>query len=175
MKVGQELERDILLESLIDSLYNRNDVELKAGKFRVRGDVVDIFPAYANQPIRIEFWGDEVEAIREIDPISGETLQTLKITEFILQISMSPQRINWAEHVKQLNQNWKNELNGLKEKLFYWKLNVSECELNMIWRCCVKLDSVTGLKIILATFLKGNQDKDPGVLLIFSQMIFCSL
>ena len=78
VKVGQELERDILLESLIDSLYNRNDVELKAGKFRVRGDVVDIFPAYANQPIRIEFWGDEVEAIREIDPISGETLQTFE-------------------------------------------------------------------------------------------------
>ena len=78
IKVGQELERDILLESLIDSLYNRNDVELKAGKFRVRGDVVDIFPAYANQPIRVEFWGDEVEAIREIDPVSGETLQTFE-------------------------------------------------------------------------------------------------
>ena len=78
VRVGQELERDILLESLIDSLYNRNDVELKAGKFRVRGDVVDIFPAYANQPIRIEFWGDEVEAIREIDPVSGETLQTFE-------------------------------------------------------------------------------------------------
>ena len=78
VRVGQELERDILLESLIDSLYNRNDVELKAGKFRVRGDVVDIFPAYANQPIRIEFWGDEVEAIREIDPVSGETLKTFE-------------------------------------------------------------------------------------------------
>ena len=78
IKVGQELERDILLESLIDSLYNRNDVELKAGKFRVRGDVVDIFPAYANNPIRIEFWGDEVEAIREIDPLTGESLQTFE-------------------------------------------------------------------------------------------------
>ena len=78
IKVGQELERDILLESLIDSLYNRNDIELKAGKFRVRGDVVDIFPAYANYPIRVEFWGDEVEAIREFDPVSGETLQTFE-------------------------------------------------------------------------------------------------
>ena len=78
IKVGQELERDILLESLIESLYNRNDVERKAGKFRVRGDIVDIFPAYANQPIRVEFWGDEVEAIREIDPVSGETLQTFE-------------------------------------------------------------------------------------------------
>ena len=78
IQVGQELERDVLLESLIDSLYNRNDVELKAGKFRVRGDVVDIFPAYAKCPIRIEFWGDEVEAIREIDPVSNETLQTFE-------------------------------------------------------------------------------------------------
>ena len=78
IKVGLELERDILLESLIDSLYNRNDVELKAGKFRVRGDIVDIFPAYANQPIRIEFWGDEVEAIREIDAVTGETIQTFQ-------------------------------------------------------------------------------------------------
>ena len=75
VKTGQELERDILLEALIDSLYNRNDIELKAGKFRVRGDIVDVFPAYAQNPIRIEFWGDEIEMIREIDSVSGETLQ----------------------------------------------------------------------------------------------------
>ena len=56
-------------------MYNRNDMELKAGRFRVRGDVVDLFPAYANNPIRVEFWGDEVEDIREIDPISGETIR----------------------------------------------------------------------------------------------------
>ena len=50
---GEESGRDFLLEKLVDGLYNRNDVELKAGKFRVRGDVVDIFPAYANHPIRV--------------------------------------------------------------------------------------------------------------------------
>ena len=55
--------------------YNRNDTELKAGKFRVRGDVVDLFPAYANNPIRIEFWGDEVEDIREMNAVSGETIK----------------------------------------------------------------------------------------------------
>lgn len=74
---GMDFGRDALLERLIEGLYNRNDVELKAGKFRVRGDVVDLFPAYAKNPIRIEFWGDEVENIREIDPISGETLKKL--------------------------------------------------------------------------------------------------
>ena len=109
IKVGQELERDILLESLIDSLYNRNDVELKAGKFRVRGDVVDIFPAYANYPIRIEFWGDEVEAIRELIQFLERPYKLLRITGFIQRINMSPQKINWEEPVKQLKLNWKNE------------------------------------------------------------------
>ena len=75
VKKGDFLERDQLLESLVEALYNRNDTELKAGKFRVRGDVVDLFPAYANNPIRIEFWGDEVEDIREMNPVSGETIK----------------------------------------------------------------------------------------------------
>ena len=75
---GDEIGRDTLLEKLIEGLYNRNDVELKAGRFRVRGDVVDLFPAYANNPIRIEFWGDEIEGIREIDPISGSTISELE-------------------------------------------------------------------------------------------------
>jgi excinuclease ABC subunit B len=73
---GEQLNRDVLLENLVEALYNRNDMDLKAGRFRVRGDVVDLFPAYANNPIRIEFWGDEVEDIREMDPISGETIRT---------------------------------------------------------------------------------------------------
>lgn len=77
IKKGEESGRDALLEKLVDGLYNRNDVELKPGRFRVRGDVVDLFPAYAQNPIRIEFWGEEVEEIREIDPISGETLKKL--------------------------------------------------------------------------------------------------
>ena len=77
IKCGKEFGRDCLLEKLIDCLYNRNDVELRPGKFRVRGDVVDVFPAYANNPVRIEFWGEEIEAIREIDGLTGETLHSL--------------------------------------------------------------------------------------------------
>ena len=175
IEVGQELERDILLESLIDSLYNRNDVELKAGKFRVRGDVVDIFPAYANSPIRIEFWGDEVEAIREIDPVSGQTLQSFKSYRIYPANQYVTTKDKLGGHLKQLKQNWKNALNGLKRRLFYWRHSVYECERNMIWKCCVKLDSVTVSKIIPAIFQKGNPDKDRGVCLIFSPMTFCFL
>ena len=75
---GEESGRDRLLEKLVDGLYNRNDIELKAGKFSVRGDVVDLFPAYSNHPIRVEFWGDEVESIREFDLVSGQTLRELE-------------------------------------------------------------------------------------------------
>ena len=72
VRKGEEFGRDRLLGKLVEGLYHRNDVELKPGHFRVRGDVVDIFPAYANHLVRVEFWGDEVEAVRELEPISGD-------------------------------------------------------------------------------------------------------
>ncbi len=70
---GLEVSRDDFLERLVEVLYERNDVSFTCGKFRVRGDVVDIFPAYMETAIRVEFWGDEVESIRELDPLTGAT------------------------------------------------------------------------------------------------------
>lgn len=67
-----QIARDSLLEKLVGSLYERNDVDFRNGVFRVRGDVVDIFPAYMETAIRVEFWGDEIESIRELDPVTGE-------------------------------------------------------------------------------------------------------
>ncbi|MFP6899722.1 MAG: excinuclease ABC subunit UvrB [Opitutales bacterium] len=78
MTVGQERGRDELLSNLVDCLYERNDYDLKSGCFRVRGDVVDVFPAYLESPVRIEFWGDEVEAMHKIDPTSGESTGKLE-------------------------------------------------------------------------------------------------
>ena len=80
--------RDELLLQLVSALYNRNDTDLRAGRFRVRGDVVDIFPAYAEQPLRVEFWGDEIDSLRLFDVLTGETIHTLTNTKFILPISM---------------------------------------------------------------------------------------
>ncbi|MBL63910.1 MAG: excinuclease ABC subunit B [Opitutae bacterium] len=76
-KVGEDCGRDALMTKLVECLYERNDYDLKSGCFRVRGDVVDVFPAYLDSPVRIEFWGDEVEAMRKIDPVSGESLGSL--------------------------------------------------------------------------------------------------
>ena len=71
-----EQDRDELIHKLIDIQYDRNDYELKRGTFRVRGDSLDVFPPYADNPIRVEFWGDEIEEISEIDNVTGEVLNT---------------------------------------------------------------------------------------------------
>jgi excinuclease ABC subunit B len=79
LRAGLELSRDDFLENLVTALYNRNDIEFKRGTFRVRGDVVDIYPAYMESAIRVEFWGDELESIRELDPVTGETGEALEM------------------------------------------------------------------------------------------------
>ncbi len=75
--VGQELARDALLEALVGVQYQRNDVAFERGTFRVRGDTVEIFPAYDEQAVRVEFWGDTVERVAKIDPLSGDTIVEL--------------------------------------------------------------------------------------------------
>ena len=69
-------DRDDVIHDLIDIPYDRNAYELVRGTFRVRGDALDVFPPYADNPIRVEFWGDEIEAITEIDNVSGEVIGT---------------------------------------------------------------------------------------------------
>ena len=69
-------DRDDVIHDLIDIQYDRNDYELSRGTFRVRGDNLDVFPPYADNPIRIEFWGDEIESISEVDNVTGEVIQT---------------------------------------------------------------------------------------------------
>ena len=71
---GKQYRRNTLLRHLVDIQYDRNDIELRRGVFRVRGDTLQIFPAYAETAYTIDFWGDEVERIVEIDPLTGEVL-----------------------------------------------------------------------------------------------------
>ncbi|MDC0976729.1 excinuclease ABC subunit UvrB, partial [bacterium] len=78
LRRGGTLPRNVLLEKLVDNLYERNDFDLKRGRFRVRGDVIDIMPAYTEQALRIELWGDEVEAISEFDPLTGDIIRPLE-------------------------------------------------------------------------------------------------
>ena len=76
LKIGKTLGIGALLRKLVDCLYTRNDVAPKAGNFRVKGDVVDIFLAYAEEIIRISFWGDEIDGIEQMDAVSGYRMTT---------------------------------------------------------------------------------------------------
>ncbi len=77
IEVGTQILRDDLLRKLSDSLYSRNDIEFTHGKFRVKGDTIDVFPAYSDVAYRIIFWDDEIEEIESFDPINGTRIETL--------------------------------------------------------------------------------------------------
>lgn len=74
IKRGKLLDRNVFLRRLVDSLYIRNDLDLNRGNFRVKGDTVDIYLAYSDNLLRVMFWDDEIDAIEEVDPISGVRL-----------------------------------------------------------------------------------------------------
>ena len=78
LRVGEQISRQKLLYALVDALYSRTEAEFSRGSFRVKGDVVDIFPAYGDTANRITFFGDEIDSIEMIDPVSGATLRSFE-------------------------------------------------------------------------------------------------
>jgi excinuclease ABC subunit B len=107
IETGMALVRDDLLRRLVDMLYERNDLDFHRGTFRVRGDVVELFPQYeAERAIRIEFFGDEVEAIAEIDPLRGKVLARPK------RAMIYP-----ASHYVATDQILKRAIDGIRDEL----------------------------------------------------------
>jgi len=82
VRKGETIGRNLLLRKLVDSLYSRNELEFKHGTFRVRGDTVDIFPAYADIAIRVVFFGDQIEDLNTFDPVDGHMIDVLN--EYII-------------------------------------------------------------------------------------------
>lgn len=77
-RVGEEIDQRQLLRDLVSVQYSRNDTELQRGRFRLKGDVLEIVPAYEDRIVRVEFFGDEIDALRYVDPTTGEVLQSLQ-------------------------------------------------------------------------------------------------
>jgi excinuclease ABC subunit B len=113
---GQQLDRDEMLMKLVDILYERNDVAFERGKFRVRGDCVEIWPAYEEYAFRIELWGDEVEKLSIINPISGETI-SVEEQLFVYparHFVMPEERVQGA--VKLIKEELQEQLEDFREK-----------------------------------------------------------
>ncbi len=129
---GEDVGRDELLRKLIEIQYERNDMDFHRGTFRVRGDVIEIFPAYdSERALRVEFFGDEVEAISEIDPLRGVVLQKLSkcsiypashyvSTRETLERAVEQIRVDLAERIRYFReQNMLLEAQRIEQRTFY--------------------------------------------------------
>ena len=106
LRMGETRRRDSVLRHLVAIHYDRNDVAFKRGTFRVRGDTLDIFPAYRDTAMRVEFWGDMVERITEIDPLTGEILEERQA----IQIYPAKHFVTRAEEMTEAIKNIEAEL-----------------------------------------------------------------
>ncbi|ABV51535.1 Excinuclease ABC subunit B (UvrB) [Prochlorococcus marinus str. MIT 9215] len=114
-EVGKSINLRSSLRSLVENQYTRNDIEITRGRFRIKGDVLEIGPAYEDRLIRIEFFGDEVEAIRYIDPTTGEILESLE------QVSVYPAKhfVTPKERLESAISAIRSELKTQLEKFTY--------------------------------------------------------
>src|SRR5215212_8983892 len=111
---GQRVARDDILRQLVGIQYNRNDVAFERGTFRVRGDTVEIFPAYEEQGVRIELWGDEVERISKINVVTGDTIASLERAAVYPAKHFITNRPSLERAVKAIREELAERLEGLR-------------------------------------------------------------
>jgi len=111
LEPGTRITREALLQRLVELQYERNDVNFQRGSFRVRGDVVEIYPSYQDQAFRIELWGEEVDSISTIDPLLGEV-----ITKHTSRVPIYPK-----SHYVMSKPTVKRALKSIKEELEWWE------------------------------------------------------
>src|ERR1019366_4777276 len=113
LEKGQKISRHDILRRLVDIQYERNDVDFKRGTFRVRGDVIEVYPTYEDNAYRIEMWGEQVESLAQIDPLFGQVRQSLDRlpiyprTHYVLP---AERRDDAIDHIKSELEWWRGEL-----------------------------------------------------------------
>ena len=112
---GQTIERDEILRSLVRIQYSRNDVSFERGTFRVRGDTVEIFPAYEEQGVRVEMWGNEIERISKINVLTGETIANLERAAIYPAKHFVTQRPTLERAVKIIREELEGRLSELRQ------------------------------------------------------------
>ncbi|MHB1095329.1 MAG: excinuclease ABC subunit UvrB [Gemmatimonadaceae bacterium] len=115
LKTGQTIARDEILRGLVKIQYGRNDVAFERGTFRVRGDTVEIFPAYEEQAVRVEMWGDEIERISKINPMTGETVTPLTRAAIYPAKHFVTSRATLERAIRLIQEELRERLAALKE------------------------------------------------------------
>src|SRR5215218_2720020 len=109
LEKGQKISRKEVTAKLVEVLYERNDHDFKRGTFRVRGDVVEVFPTYDDYAYRIEFWGDEIESLSQVDPLLGQIRQTY------LRLPIYPK-----SHYVATPESRRSAMQSIEEELRWW-------------------------------------------------------
>ncbi|MGE5569264.1 MAG: excinuclease ABC subunit UvrB [Rhodospirillales bacterium] len=109
LEKGQKISRQQILQRLVEILYERNDQDFRRGAFRVRGDVIEVFPTYDDYAYRIELWGDEIESLSQIDPLLGQVRQTY------LRLPIYPKT-----HYVMSDETRENALRSIENELQWW-------------------------------------------------------
>ncbi len=115
LTTGQAIARDEILRGLVKIQYGRNDVAFERGTFRVRGDTVEIFPAYEEQAVRVEMWGDEIERISKINPMTGETVTPLTRAAIYPAKHFVTSRATLERAIRRIQEELRERLAALKE------------------------------------------------------------
>jgi excinuclease ABC subunit B len=110
LEKGQKIARQDVVRKLVEIQYERNDIDFRRGTFRVRGDVIEVFPTYEDNAYRIELWGDEVESLSQIDPLLGQVNETL------VRLPVYP-RTHYVMPADQRNR----AIDGIKSELEWWR------------------------------------------------------
>ena len=113
LEKGQKITRNEITSRLVDILYERNDIDFRRGTFRVRGDVIELYPTYDDYAYRIELWGDEVESLSQIDPLLGQVRQTylrLPVYPKTHYVMSEETRLSAMESIRNELEWWRGEL-----------------------------------------------------------------
>ena len=158
IEVGKQILRDDFLRHLSDSLYSRNDIEFTHGKFRVKGDTVDIFPAYSDAAYRVIFWDDEIEEIESFDPVNGTRIETLSsLTLFPANIFVtSKDKIKSATNDIQLDM--------FKQVEYYKEIGKFEEAKRLEDRVCYDIEMIRELGYCsgIENYSRYFDGRDPG-------------
>jgi excinuclease ABC subunit B len=127
LEKGQKIERRQITSRLVDILYERNEGDFKRGTFRVRGDVIEIFPTYDDFAYRVSMWGDEIETLEQIDPLTSQVKQTY------LRLPIYPKT-----HYVMSPETRENALRGIENELTWWKAELDKegkrIEAQRLWQ-----------------------------------------
>ncbi len=135
LEVGGEIPRDEILKRLIEIQYERNDIDFHRGTFRVRGDVVEIFPPYEDeQALRVEFFGDTIEAMYWIDPLRGKKLGSLTKTAVYPGSHYVTTQDNLKRATADIRAELAQTLADIKNRICCWKRNAWNNARTLIWR-----------------------------------------